>query len=413
MNIWVFNHYATTPSNVGGTRHYDLASALLKEGHRVTIFASSFNHFEKRETRAYDQGASFCKETINGIDFIWIKTANYHGTVKRLHNILNYTFRGYRAAKKELMATIPDIVIGSSVHPLAAYIAYRIAKRAKKPFYFEERDLWPQTFVDFGKLSRNNPIARLLYFFERHLYLQATKIIVLFDKAIDYVVSRNIDRNKVIHIPNGVVLDNYNTMVADTVVAQAIQSYPYTVIYTGSHGIANHLEPLIETAKLLRDHTDIHFLLVGDGLEKNNLIRLAQGYQLQNVTFLHPIPKEKIPYLLSLADLSFISMKKSPLYQWGFSMNKLYDYMASGLPIMMHASKEIVGDFSDIDGVTLAETPAQLAQQILQRIYDDDYKLNAGNSLKDYVEKNYSWEKLALRLESHMQADCNQGVTHA
>lgn len=413
LNIWIFNHYATAPSFVGGTRHYDLASELLKRGHQVTLFASSYNHFVKKETQRYETGAYLRKENINGIHFVWIKTADYHGSVRRIKNILDYTHHAYRAAKKELRTNTPDIVIGSSVHPLAAYIGFIIARKARKPFYFEERDLWPQTFVDFGKLGIHNPITRMLYCFEKYLYKKAKKIIVLFDKAADYVASRGVDPNKVVYIPNGVNLDSYHAIPPDTAIGELMQPYPYKVVYTGSHGIANHLEPLIEAAKLLKDHSDIQFVLVGNGLEKNNLITLAEDYGLHNVTFLDPIPKGKIPYLLSLADLSFISMKKSPLYKWGFSMNKLYDYMASSLPIMMYASKEVVGDFGDIDGVNLAETPEQLAQDIQAKIVSEAYKLQAGNSLKDHVEKYYSWEKLALRLESHMLNDCKQGASHA
>ncbi len=408
MNIWIFNHYATTPVYVGGTRHYDLAYELVKKGHEVTIFASSYNHFVKEETHRYDSGVSSVKESINGINFVWVKTAAYQGTIKRIKNILDYTYNAYRAGIKELKTEEPDIIIGSSVHPLAAYIGYLISKKSKSVFYFEERDLWPQTFVDFGKLSKHNPIAQALYVFEKFLYQKAAKIIVLFDKAADYVESRGVDNDKVVYLPNGVNIESFQEIRQDEDILRVMQSYKYTVVYTGSHGIANHLEPLIETANLLKDNSDVQFILVGNGLKKNDLIRLARTNNLSNVTFLDPISKEKIPYLLSLADLSFISIKKSPLYKWGFSMNKLYDYMASGLPVMMYSSKEVIGSFKDVEGINLSESPDELATDILNKIHDEQYKLQTGYALRKYVENNYSWAKLAIKLELHMLSDVSR-----
>ncbi|CDQ18950.1 glycosyltransferase family 4 protein [Halobacillus karajensis] len=410
MKIWIFNHYSTTPNHVGGTRHYDLAYELIKKGHEVTIFASSFNHFQKKETINYEANSYSKKVNVNGVNYVWIKTIKYNGTLKRIFNILDYTRKAYKIAKDEIHNNGPDIVLGSSIHPLAAFIGYRISRKAESAFYFEERDLWPQTFVDFGKISKNNPISKILYSLEKFLYDRSDKIIVLFDKASKYVASRNVEKNKIIYLPNGVNIENYYNYKKDQEISNLMNSFNYKVVYTGSHGIANHLEPLIEAANLLQNkegNLDIQFILVGNGLEKPKLIKLAKKYSLKNVTFVDSIPKEKIPFLLSLADLSFISIKKSPLYKWGFSMNKLYDYMASGLPIIMYSSKDVVGNLKGVYGVNLAESYNDLAKDILTISYDEMYKNSAGDSLKKFVRESYSWDKLALKLESHMIEDIN------
>ncbi|WP_430790451.1 glycosyltransferase family 4 protein [Virgibacillus flavescens] len=410
MKIWIFNHYATAPNHVGGTRHYDLAAQLISRGHEVTIIASSFNHVQKQEMCAYDNQSSVKKETINGVKYLWIKTAAYSGNLKRIINILGYTKRAYQAAKRELKSDKPDIVIGSSVHPLTAYIGYLIAKKSKSHFYFEERDLWPQTFVDFGKLSENSLIAKALYKFEKFLYTKAKKIIVLFGNAPNYVTSRNIDRDKVIYLPNGVNMDNFKEPQKVPELTQTMEKYRYTVVYTGSHGLANHLEPLIETAELLQNkhgNTDIQFVLIGHGPLKEKLINLAKQYRLTNVTFLDSITKDQIPYFLSLADLSFISIKKSPLYKWGFSMNKIFDYMAAGLPIMVYSDKETAGELNSVEGAVVSETPEELADAVMQYMYSDDS--GRSEALKQYVASTYSWETLAVELESHMLRDMEQG----
>ena len=106
-------------------------------------------------------------------------------------------------------------------------------------------------------------------------------------------------------------------------------------------------------------------------------------------------------------------MQKSPLYKWGFSMNKIYDYMAAGLPIMLYSSSEVVGDFQNIFGVELAESPQELAARISTLISDVRYRQEASQFLKAYVAEHFSWEKLALKLEKYMLKDCMQELNHA
>lgn len=408
LNIWIFNHYATTPYYVGGTRHFDLSQELTKKGHKVTIFASSYNHFLKKETVKYDKGKYYKEEHIDGVKFVWIKTIKYKNNFNRIMNIFDYTIKSYRAASKLVNKGQPQLIIGSSVHPLAAFVGYKVSKKADAVFYFEERDLWPQTFVDFEKISARNPLAVLLYRFEKFLYNKSERIIVLFDRAVNYVESKGIDNNKVVYLPNGVNIDNHKNLESDDKLKVLMSKYKKTVIYTGSHGIANHLKPIIETANFIQHKTknkDIHFVLVGDGPLKTDLIKIAESKKLENITFLNPISKEKIPFLLSLADLSIISIKDSPLYKWGFSMNKLYDYMASGLPIMMYANKRVIGDLENLHGISISETSEQLAKNIIDLIYDEEYKKEARESLTQYVEMRYSWSRLATNLENYMLKD--------
>ena len=160
MKIWFVNHYAVPLTHVGNVRHFTLARELVKRGHDVSIVASSFIH--KTLSEGVSTGKNACKhENIEGVDFLWIKTPPYKGNSwKRLWNMTVFGFRfwmgkGTRGLKR------PDIIIGSSPDPLAAFAAYRVARRLKVPFVFEVRDLWPQTLVDLGRISPNHPLVRI------------------------------------------------------------------------------------------------------------------------------------------------------------------------------------------------------------------------------------------------------------
>ncbi|WP_018708370.1 glycosyltransferase family 4 protein [Siminovitchia fordii] len=407
MNIWIFNHYAISPASSGGTRHYDLARELVKSGHSVTIFASSFNHFTREETIFTDTDENYSHQILNGVEFVWIRTPSYGGIQARVKNILSYSFKSYNYALKVLRNTKPDLVIGSSVHPLAALVGYKISKRINCLYYFEERDLWPQTFVDFGKVSEKNPVVKMLYKLEKYLYTKADRIIVLFDKAPAYVESKGISKEKVVYIPNGAELNRFKTPRQTNARERIFKGLEnkFKIIYLGSHGIANHLDPVIDLIEMLREVEDIHLLMVGDGPEKERIRLKAIEKNVRNVSFHSSVPKEDVPGILCEADLSIISMKDSPLYKWGFSMNKLYDYMAAGLPVMMVANPSTVGNFKEVRGIHASQNLNILSKIIMDYKNDRDKMRYDSHQLKNYVSSWYSWEKLSAQLQRVMEAD--------
>lgn len=412
MNIWIFNHYATTPAHVGGTRHFDLAKHLSDKGHQVTIFASSFNHFSKKEMVFHNKEKHSEIEWINGIRYVWINTPAYNKSLGRVKNILSYTLKSYKIAMATCEEESPDIVIGSSVHPLAAIVGYLAAKKAKCKYYFEERDLWPQTFVDFGKISASNPLALVLYKLESFLYEKAERVIVLFDKAKHYVESRGVDAGKVIYLPNGVNLAKYEQLEPTLRVDEMFKGLEnkFVVAYIGSHGVANHLDPVIDLFSKLREHPDIHLLLVGSGAKKQELMKRVQEEELSNVTFEDPLPKAQIPYLLSKAQMGIISILDTPLYKWGFSMNKIYDYMAAGLPIAMVANPDLAGPLRSVKGIYAQDQLEELQQVIVNTSRSAQMRREEGEFLQEYVRKHYSWEVLGDQLESVMLNDV-EGVS--
>lgn len=412
MNIWIFNHYAIAPAHVGGTRHFDLSKQLVEKGYKVTIFASSFNHFAKEEMVFNENKSHFKTEMINGVKYVWVNTPAYKGSIGRVKNMLSYTLKSFKKAITDCHKDKPDIVIGSSVHPLAAIIGYLVSRKAKCKFYFEERDLWPQTFVDFGKISARNPVAKVLYKLESFLYKKADRIIVLFDKAKYYVESRGIDQRKVMYLPNGVNLSRYLKVKGSAEIDQTFKGLEekFVIVYAGSHGVANHLGPILELFAKLKSNPEIHLVLVGDGDQKQEMIKKAEQNRISNLTFIDPIPKSEIPYLLSKANMGIISIMNSPLYKWGFSMNKIYDYMAAGLPIIMIADPELIGTLKNQEGIHSSQDLEAIKNLICK--YKNSPKLleKEGGLLRKYVEQHYSWGNLASKLENTILEDCKKEI---
>jgi len=118
MHIWMLNHYATPPDTPGGTRHFDFARELVKQGHKVSIFASGFSHRTRTEERL--KGRQNCRrENIDGVEFIWLRTAPYYGgnDWRRVINMLSYSLRVI--PKGFMFKESPDVILASSPHPFA------------------------------------------------------------------------------------------------------------------------------------------------------------------------------------------------------------------------------------------------------------------------------------------------------
>ena len=402
MNLWIFNHYAGTPDMPGGTRHYDLSKELVKRGHQVVIFASGFHHNLHKEMKLARR-ETWKMENIDGVKFVWLRTRPYQrNDWRRIVNMLDYMIRSYTVGRRlpNLRSGIsrPNIIIGSSVHLLAVLSAYFLAKHFKASFFMEVRDLWPQTLVDMKVFGKRHPLVWMLGLLEKYLYRRALRIIVLPPKATNYIVNLGIDSKKIVWIPNGVDLSRFASVEDST-----DQDDIFKVMYTGSHSPSSGLEVLLKAAKLIQDYGygAIRFSLIGGGSEKPKLIRMKGEMNLNNVEFCKPIPKSEIPRRLLEADallhieLEFASSK------YGGSPNKLFDYMATGKPIIY--ASNFVRDMLDKIGCGLYVPPedAQALAGVIVRLYkmSPEERKEMGARGKEYVMLHHSISVLADRLE--------------
>lgn len=403
-NVWILNHYAKSPNMSGGTRHYDLGRELVRRGYKVTIFASGFDHGSKNYIKV-QPGERYNIEDYNGVRFVWLDTIPYYGNNwRRVLNMISY---GTRVLSVCRGIEKPDVIIGSSVHPFAVLAAWWIARKCKARFIFEVRDLWPQTAVEMRVIKSTGIPAKILYAWEKFMYNKAEKIIVLLPNAKEYIEKCGINPQKVVWIPNGVDLTQFDEPELLNPSSEVVKAFrkrkdKFGVVYVGAHGPANGLEVVIDAACLLfKKSTNIHFFLIGDGPEKKKLIRKVQEKNIDNITFLDPVPKSQIPSILQQSDLLMFCLRHLDIYKYGISPNKMYDYLASGKPVIMAGDtiNNVVREARA--GITVEpENPEALAKgiaKILEMTPEERQKLGANG--RAYVEKYHNTRVLADILE--------------
>lgn len=406
-HVWILNHYAQGPDGSGGTRHFALARHLPENGWTATIIAASTNH--NLGTQSLADGIGKNSQLIDGVRFLRLRAHGYSGNgAARIRNMLDYTFAVLQRRNLQDLDP-PDAIVGSSVHPLAAWAGSVLARRYRVPFVFEVRDLWPQTLIDMGRLKPTSMLAVILRALEKRLYRDAKKIVVLLPRAGDYIERLGISADKVVWISNGVDLPGTEP--------ELLPDEPRTefkLMYFGAHGQANALHTVLEAMKLVATREPsppVRLHLIGDGPEKERLKSRAAELALDNVVFHPPVPKAEIPQLARSADAFVLSVRDLPnLYRYGISMNKLFDYMAAGRPVVL-ASGAFNNPVADAGaGVTvLPENPEKLAEAIsaLARLPQTD-RLRMGAAGYAHVAEHYSFSKLATRFARTLDGCCNE-----
>jgi glycosyltransferase involved in cell wall biosynthesis len=393
--IWIINHYAGSRVHGMEYRHYSLARQFKDMGLRPVILCAAFHHLMTTlpESRTGD---------VDGIPYVWVRTCRYKSNnVRRVVNMLEFSLR--LALKSTRRLPRPDVVIASSPHPFVAWNGYRLARKYGATFIFEVRDLWPLTLEEVGGHSRGHPFVRAMARAQRLGYERCDHTVSLLGGAKRYMVAHGLAEEKFVHIPNGVDLSQTNADFEvlppehQEVIRALRRSNKRIVLYAGQHGVVNALGNVVEAAALLEDGPPIHFLLVGQGPQKGALSERVRARGLDNVAMLPPVAKSQMPALTRAADLGYIGLQKKDLFRYGVSPNKLFEYMAAGLPVVF-AIDTAFDEVSQAgcgfsipaeDAEALAATLRQIAQMPAEEL------AAMGRRGYDYVRQTHTYDVLA------------------
>ena len=330
MRIWIVNHYADPPDGLA-TRSFDLAKRWVETGHPTTIFVCNVSHYHLKPVRRIPFPKLWLDEVNDGVHMVWLRSPAYkRNDWRRVFNMV--TFSSLAVVAGIFRRQGPDVVIGVSVHPLAGLAGWVIAKLRGARFFFEVTDLWPETLIEFGMLSRSSRRARYMRRLEAFLFKHSERIVMLWRHTDEYVESQGVSRQRIAWIPHGVELSRYESLDAYTGEAHN----PFKVVFLGGFVSANALDMIVTAAAELkqRGRRDIRLLLIGSGQDRESIMSLARRLELDNVEFPTAVPKAEIWRAMALADAFIYGLRDIPLYRFGISLNKLADYLASGRPII-------------------------------------------------------------------------------
>ena len=402
MNIWVVNHYADPPDGLA-TRSFDLARRWVEKGHPTTIFVCNFSHYHLRNARRIPWPRLWLDEEVHGVRMVWLRAPGY--TRNNWKRVLNMAvFSALAVVSGAFRRPGPQVVIGVSVHPLAALAGWTLSRLRRARFFFEVTDLWPQTLIEFGVLPQDSFTAHSMKRLERFLFRHSERIIMLWRHTDDYVESQGVSRDRIVWIPHGVELSRYEGL--DPYTGEA--SKPFRVMFLGGFVSANSLETILDAASELKKkgRRDIRLLLIGSGQDRDAIIGRARELGLDNVEFPGAVPKAEISKAMAKADAFIYGLRDLPLYRYGISLNKLTDYLAAGRPIIFfgHSTYDPVAEARAGFSVPPGD-PVAIAEAIerLTALSPQERKA-MGERGRDYLLGNHNIPNLAERFLGVLEA---------
>ncbi len=409
QRVWIVNHHAGAPDHPSAGRHFDLAAHLVARGHTVTIFAAGFSHGTGREERLA-AGRLFRSEWFDGVRFIWLRTIPYRGnTLRRRINMLSFLLVFLVVQTR---SRAPATIIGSTVHPFAAFGAWIAARLRGSRFIFEIRDLWPQTLVDLGAMRVGSPGERILRSLEAFLVRRASVVITLLPGMRDYLTERGLPAHHVVYIPNGVNLEAFDAAASLSAgkpepVARSLAAIGrlraegrFVLGYVGSLGRVNRADVIVQAAAIAERRAPgrIGVVLVGDGPERSSLERLAESDRA--VALGPPVPKKFVPAILRAMDATVVHATATPVYRYGISFNKLFEYMAAERPVVFACTSAYDPVAATGAGISVDPDDAErLADAFLDlAAVDPDARTQMGAAGRNYVAREHNMERLGDRL---------------
>ncbi|EMN0395313.1 glycosyltransferase family 4 protein [Citrobacter freundii] len=328
--IIYFHQHFSTPRGTTGIRSYEMARRLVNDGHHVTMICGSYDGGVTGINSEFINGRRYGNvDGINIIEFN-LKYSNNDGFFKR-----SLTFISFALKSISLALTMKyDIVFATST-PLTAGIPGIFARWFKnKQFVFEVRDLWPELPKKMGVI-KNPIILGLMSILEFVSYRSAHRCIGLSPGIVNGIVKRGVQPENVAMIPNGCDLEIFNSN-ASPWRPERVEHTDLMAIFTGTHGIANGLDAVLDAAAVLlrRGRTDIKIVLIGQGKKKGELQKRVVNENLTNVIFHDPVDKERLSGLMAASDIGLQLLANVPAFYYGTSPNKFFDYIAAGLPVL-------------------------------------------------------------------------------
>lgn len=404
--IWLVNQYATSGINGDEGRHTCLSAELSKLGYAVTLIRSSASHLSPYFVRKLklsgirDQGIYSCLD----IPLVQYETAR---GIKRVASWFQFAIK-IPFVKKKYGLNRPAYIIYSSPSPIGFLGAMVASKLHSARLIYEVRDIWPLTLIKIGGVSKFNPLVLLMAQIEKLACVRSSAVISNLKGAESHFSTKGLEEGKFEWIPNGIATVDFDNFDIDRESGCSYDSDRkiFVVGYTGTVGVANALDVVIDAAeKLCRLNVrgrKIVFRVLGSGSEKAKLERRVSEHGLDNVEFYEKIPKDQVRFFLDDCNICLISWLNSELYEFGVAANKYFDYFYSSKPVISCYSGRYdpVQEFDCGFSIPAGDSDA-LVQAVLKASQMPDGELeNLGSNGRKAISAIHNYKSAALKLHN-------------
>lgn len=379
-----------------------LADEFAQRGHEVTVITSVPHYANNRVLPEYSKRLVYT-ERSGSMRVYRLHTHVAQDKANIAQRVMAYGTFHLLSALRGVSLRRHDVMLVPSPPLSNGVIADFLGRLRGLPFVYNVQDIWPDVAVRAGVLKDEKTIFRLKKM-EEYVYRRAAGITVISEGFRRNLVAKGVPKSKMTVIPNFIDSDFVTPQVKQNAFsAKYGVADKFVVLFAGNMGFSQGLETVLDAAKLLEDHTQIQFLMVGNGAGKSAAEDYQKKLKLSNVRFLPFQPHEDLPAMYGSADVCLIPLRR------GFTTEsvpcKLYTIMAAGKPAV--AAVDSGSDTWELlnrakCGICVEpESPRPLADAILHYYRDDKARLQTGLLARRCVEADFATGTIA---ESYLAA---------
>jgi glycosyltransferase involved in cell wall biosynthesis len=389
------------PPEIGAaqTRLFELVRELSSLGWAVEVLTALPNYPTGRVFNGYSPRKPV-HEFIGYISVVRVPLRPAQkGFINRLICYYSFIMSAIWSGKK--LCKKPDVLFVESPPIFIGLAAVSLSKYWGVPFVFNVSDLWPESAKSMG-LVENRLLLNLAERLELSYYRRAALVTGTADEIVSSVRQRSPTPAEV--ITNGVDIERFGPQYADEEARSLLQTDGrITFIYAGVMGVAQGLDRILDVAARVKDLSQVQFVLIGEGAEREALKRRVEVETLDNVQVLGPQPKERIPALLAAADGVFNVLKFAIP---GAVPSKIYEAMATGLPILFGGEGEGARRILEANaGIVVPYGRISDLEQAIRKLSTEPaLRQRFGKAGRLAAEKLYSRKEIARRLHQLLLA---------
>jgi len=397
MHILFLSNYFPPEVNAPATRLHEHARQWVADGHTVDVLTSVPNFPEGEVYDGYENRLT--EEERDGIRVTRVPmyvSAN-EGIIQRTLSYVSFMLSVCWYAGR---VSTPDVLVATSPQFFAALAGYLVAWWKDVPFVLEIRDLWPESIVAVGAMDRNF-IIRFLERIERFLYREADHIVVVTESFEEAIAEKGISRDKISVIKNGIETEWWERSLNEERLAELRREHDlqgkFVASYIGTIGMAHRADVLLEAAERC-DDPDIVFMVVGTGAKRDELKARQEEKQLDNFRLVDKVPKETVPYLLALSDVSVVHLRDNPLFETVIP-SKIFEAMITRTPIVLGVrgeSRQIIEEAGA--GIPVPpEDPDALMEAVCRLKENPSLREEMAENAHEHVQAYYDRRTLARK----------------
>lgn len=392
--LYILQYFGTPTNSRGSLRPYEFARRWALKGHKVTVLATTSGR--ARKDLGSINGKFIKRCSLEGFDVIAFDIS-YNQSMSFFRRILAFTYFLVSASFAVLFIKKVDVVYASST-PLTVGVPALVAKWVRKiPFVFEVRDHWPAALIEMG-IIKNKILIKMLLWLEKRIYKSASAIVALSPGTAASVKGILGETQKpIVTVPNCSDIELFRPDIDGSSIRRKFRwEDKMVLLHAGAMGKVNGLNFVINAALRLKDRTDVHFVLIGRGSQKQALSDRIKRLGLSNIEVLESKPKSELPEFIAATDVSLVIVADYPILEHN-SANKFFDALSAGNPVLLNYSGwqgEILEENNAGFGCELCD----LDEFVEKVLYFNSHKqqlIEMGRNARRIAEEKFDRAKLA------------------